>query len=80
MMRYVVLWLHDEKCYLLNCREHADQVHHADYNNANNAITNLVPICSRCHRLIHKTDAHIVLFNRDIVILLLRKLVTFNQN
>jgi hypothetical protein len=77
-MRSVVLWLHDEKCFLPSCGSDAEHVHHNDHDATNNDILNLIPLCERCHRMAHRSNVHFDSSRKQLVVLLLRKISKFN--
>jgi len=51
--RGVVIWAHYGQCAFSTCNSPYQEVHHIDQNPENNEITNLIPLCSIHHRLIH---------------------------
>ncbi len=79
IMRGVSLWLHDNRCAVIGCSAQAAQVHHDDRINTNNKLQNLVPLCAKCHFLIHKTNQRFNFANRRFVVLLLKKISHFHS-
>ena len=47
---------HCERCGFLAVDPCQLDVHHVDRNHKNNAVENLLTLCSNCHRLEHKED------------------------
>jgi hypothetical protein len=45
--RLIILKQHGYKCFI--CNKKAMQVHHRDYSKTNHCLSNLMPICSKCH-------------------------------
>jgi predicted DNA-binding protein YlxM (UPF0122 family) len=41
------------------CRQPTQIFHHIDRNNANESIENLMPLCKKCHKEIHRGEKHI---------------------
>jgi hypothetical protein len=74
-MREVVLWIHDYTCFLCLERNLKCETHHCDKVNTNNAITNLVPVCSPCHRLVHMVNDKVVITPSEI-----KELITMRIN
>ncbi len=52
--RKAILEYYGHKCYL--CNNEATQVHHIDENRGNHNVYNLVPLCHKCHRMVHKKE------------------------
>jgi len=50
----IVLAINGYKCFL--CNGKARQVHHIDKSNDNHLPNNLVPLCYKCHRIVHKNN------------------------
>lgn len=41
-------------CYLCGVREHLHR-HHLDWDHYNNALSNIIIVCQRCHTILHKS-------------------------
>lgn len=52
----VVLFLYGYACQLCGLISVNNHVHHIDGDNGNNFSINLVPLCSACHRFVHKLN------------------------
>lgn len=52
--KYVVMFLHDYKCYLCARHNLSLHVHHLDNNGSNHDAFNLLPLCVVCHQKVHK--------------------------
>ena len=55
----VILFIYDYACQSCGLISTSNHVHHIDSNPQNNDVFNLCPLCSDCHKLVHKL--HIVL-------------------
>lgn len=77
LMRSVVLWLHNFTCNI--CKHYAFDlhVHHADHNNKNNDIRNLMPLCKSCHTMAHHVGVLEQISYTKIISLLLKKVEFF---
>lgn len=52
-LRPVIIFLYNFKCQLCKASPSDFEVHHLDHNNKNNDPFNLIPLCPKCHLLIH---------------------------
>lgn len=50
----IILFIYGYACQLCGLIDISNHVHHIDKNHANNDSYNLVPLCSQCHKLVHK--------------------------
>lgn len=73
IMRSVVLWLHDFKCYNCDLYPITKDVHHLDHDNSKNTLQNLIPLCQSCHKFYHKIPPQPQFSAKKIVVLLLKK-------
>lgn len=79
MLRWVALWLHDEKCHICKRANLAIECHHIDKDKQNHSLLNLVPLCFQCHKLVHKASTKIHYNRQKVVVLLLRKVEFFSK-
>jgi len=79
LMRSVCIWLHEYKCY--NCKKYnfSLHVHNQDFNNENNSLLNLLPLCGNCHKLYHRVNSAIRISSKTIVVLLLYKVERYTK-
>jgi len=55
IIRSVVVWLYNSECFICLKKNEKLQVHHLNKINTDNRLENLIPLCSNCHKLIHKS-------------------------
>lgn len=60
----VIKFIYDYKCQVCNKESQFLEVHHDDRNAHNNSWQNLIPLHSKCHKLVHKTNFY---FNRSML-------------
>lgn len=78
-MRAVVLWLHDNECFISKKKSNNLDCHHCDHDSTNNSILNLVPLDNEVHKLITKSKGNISVTPADIIELLENKLLHFKS-
>lgn len=76
----VVLWLSNNECMLMDCFNTAKEVHHIDKNVQNNEITNLIPLCTSCHKFAHKGSFDFSYWRTALPVLLFQKTEMYSNN
>lgn len=79
IMRSVCLWLSDFECFICHKKELKMHVHHVDKNAYNNNLVNLMVLCPDCHQMAHRVNMMSKVSYKSIIILLLKKVVQFNN-
>lgn len=74
ILRSVIIWLYDDRCYVKGCNQTRVEVHHIDKINTNNTLMNLMPLCSECHILVHMMSIKFPEVRKTHVIKLLQKI------
>lgn len=78
-MRAVVLWLHDNTCYLNRMQTNELETHHCDHDSANNELLNFVPLSKPAHTLVSISKAVIVVKPQQIIDLLQAKIDLYKK-
>jgi 5-methylcytosine-specific restriction endonuclease McrA len=58
-VRPFVLLVFNYRCTLCKIKNFSNHVHHADFNRLNDDFFNLICLCSRCHKIVHKLSLNI---------------------
>jgi len=58
-VRPFVLLVFGYRCTLCKIKNFSNHVHHADFNRSNDDFFNLICLCSRCHKMVHKLSLQI---------------------
>jgi len=75
--KYVLQWLYKGKCFFVNCPNNANHTHHYDKNSTNNSIFNLMPVCERCHGLLHQASGFNINLQKNHLAKLLQMVTEF---
>ena len=53
-IKKIILFIWDYRCYVCKRQAKDNHVHHINENPHDNGSHNLIPLCKRCHKLVHK--------------------------
>lgn len=53
-IKKIILFIWDYRCYVCKFQAKNNDVHHINENPFDNGSHNLIPLCKRCHKLVHK--------------------------
>ena len=56
-IRSIIISIYDYKCIICGLETINLEIHHADKNHKNDDVLNLKPLCSECHKKLHKSLA-----------------------
>lgn len=53
-VKKIILFIWDYRCYICKHQAYDNHVHHLNENPYDNGSHNLIPLCKRCHKQVHK--------------------------
>lgn len=77
ILRGVVIWLYNYQCAFCNLKTEDLETHHINKISSDNRLENIIPLCWKCHKLVHKMKIFEQVLKKQLIKLLKAKMESF---